>query len=56
MDDASHTAEPNSGAAATDLSSVRKLAETLVIVIFLGIISLPLAGKLLPTEGAFALT
>lgn len=57
MDDASHTVKANFGAAAvTNLSSVRKIAETLVIVIFLGIISLPLAGKLLPTEGAFALT
>jgi hypothetical protein len=57
MDEASHTVKRNSRAtAATEPTSVRKIAETLVIVLFLGIISLPLAGKLLPTEGAFALT
>jgi len=37
-------------------SSVHRIAETAVIVLFLGVLSLPLVGKLLPTEGAFALT
>jgi hypothetical protein len=37
-------------------SSVRRVVETLLIAAFLAAICLPLAGKLLPTEGSFALT
>ena len=37
-------------------SSVRRVVETLLIAAFLAAISLPLAGKLLPSEGSFALT
>lgn len=37
-------------------SYVRRVAESIVIVMFLAVISLPLTGKLLPAEGAFALT
>jgi len=37
-------------------STVRRVAEHITIAMFLGVISLPLVGKLLPTEGAFALT
>jgi alginate O-acetyltransferase complex protein AlgJ len=37
-------------------SRVRQVSEVLVISLFLGIVCLPLVGKLLPTEGAFALT
>jgi alginate O-acetyltransferase complex protein AlgJ len=35
---------------------MRRVTEIVLIVLFLGAISLPLAGKLLPAEGAFALT
>ena len=35
---------------------VRRIAELVFIVLFLGIVCLPLVGKLLPSEGAFALT
>lgn len=37
-------------------SPAQRITEVMVIVIFLGVITLPLVGKLLPTEGAFALT
>ena len=37
-------------------SRVRRIAEALVICLFLGVVCLPLLGKLLPSEGAFALT
>jgi alginate O-acetyltransferase complex protein AlgJ len=37
-------------------SPARRVAEYITIVMFLCVISLPLLGKLLPTEGAFALT
>ncbi len=36
--------------------TVRQVAEYITIVMFLGVISLPLVGKLLPSEGSFALT
>jgi len=35
---------------------VRRITENITIAVFLGVISLPLLGKLLPTSGAFALT
>lgn len=35
---------------------MRRMAEYIAIVMFLCVISLPLAGKLLPAEGAFSLT
>jgi hypothetical protein len=37
-------------------SSVRPALENFLIVMFIAVISLPLVGKLLPVEGAFALT
>jgi len=37
-------------------SRVRRIAEVVFISLFLGIACLPLLGKLLPSEGAFALT
>jgi alginate O-acetyltransferase complex protein AlgJ len=37
-------------------SRVRRIAEVVFISLFLGIVCLPLVGKLLPSEGAFALT
>jgi len=40
----------------TQLCRIHRVTEIVLIVLFLGAISLPLAGKLLPAEGAFALT
>ncbi len=56
MDNLSPTAERNAAAATPEPFSVRRIADIAVIVMFLGVICLPLAGKLLPAEGAFALT
>lgn len=46
----------NAPAQGIDVRRGRRVVERLSIALFLAVIVLPLAGKLLPTEGAFALT
>ena len=57
MDHASHAPDAVAKSApAHARSAVRRIAEIVVMAMFLGVICLPLAGKLLPAQGAFALT
>ena len=53
----SSTVSGGAGPASTTMSSpVSRVTERLTIAMFLCVIALPLIGKLLPTQGAFALT